>query len=103
MEPDVRFLLANERTFLAWQRTAVGLVAAALAVLHLFEPTPTMKGLGLLLLATAVLAAVGGWLRYRRADAAIRAGVSFDRHRTLDVFVVLVLAGIAVAALSVAL
>ncbi|MDQ7905703.1 DUF202 domain-containing protein [Phytohabitans sp. ZYX-F-186] len=28
-EPDPRFTLANERTFLAWIRTALGLVAAA--------------------------------------------------------------------------
>src|SRR3984893_15268857 len=31
-EPDYRFTLANERTFLAWQRTALGLLAAAVAV-----------------------------------------------------------------------
>jgi uncharacterized membrane protein YidH (DUF202 family) len=34
-EPDYRFTLANERTFLAWQRTALGLLAAAVAVVHL--------------------------------------------------------------------
>lgn len=27
-EPDYRFTLANERTFLAWQRTSLGLLAA---------------------------------------------------------------------------
>jgi len=31
VEPDYRFTLANERTFLAWQRTALGLLAAAVA------------------------------------------------------------------------
>jgi putative membrane protein len=31
-EPDYRFTLANERTFLAWERTALGLLAAAVAV-----------------------------------------------------------------------
>ncbi|HET7074401.1 MAG TPA: DUF202 domain-containing protein, partial [Mycobacterium sp.] len=30
-EPDYRFTMANERTFLAWQRTALGLLAAAVA------------------------------------------------------------------------
>ena len=34
-EPDYRFTLANERTFLAWQRTALGLLAAAVAVVQL--------------------------------------------------------------------
>ena len=36
-EPDYRFTLANERTFLAWVRTSLGLLAAALFVLHLIE------------------------------------------------------------------
>src|SRR2546423_13219230 len=31
-EPDYRFTLANERTFLAWLRTALALLAAAVAV-----------------------------------------------------------------------
>ena len=31
-EPDPRFSLANERTFLAWIRTALGFVAAGVAV-----------------------------------------------------------------------
>ncbi len=34
LEPDYRFTLANERTFLAWQRTALGLLAAAVAVVQ---------------------------------------------------------------------
>ena len=37
MEPDYRFTLANERTFLAYERTAIGLVAASVAVLQIFE------------------------------------------------------------------
>ena len=38
-EPDYRFTLANERTFLAWQRTALGLLAAAVAVVQLVPET----------------------------------------------------------------
>jgi putative membrane protein len=34
-EPDYRFSLANERTYLAWNRTALALVAAGLAVANL--------------------------------------------------------------------
>ncbi len=33
-EPDARFTFANERTFLAWNRTALGCVVAGLAVSH---------------------------------------------------------------------
>ena len=39
-EPDVRFTLANERTFLAWARTALALVAAGLAITQLLPPFP---------------------------------------------------------------
>ena len=31
-EPDVRFTLANERTFLAWIRTALALIAGGVAL-----------------------------------------------------------------------
>jgi putative membrane protein len=34
-DPDVRFTLANERTFLSWIRTALALDAAGLAVVQL--------------------------------------------------------------------
>ena len=37
-EPDYRFTLANERTFLAWVRTSLGLLAAGVAVRQLVEP-----------------------------------------------------------------
>lgn len=39
-EPDYRFSLANERTFLAWIRTALGLLAGGL----LLEQTSTQLG-----------------------------------------------------------
>lgn len=37
-EPDARFTLANERTFLAWSRTSLALVVAGLAVAQLLPP-----------------------------------------------------------------
>ena len=36
--PDYRFSLANERTFLAWIRTALGLLAGGVAVRQLVQP-----------------------------------------------------------------
>jgi putative membrane protein len=39
-EPDARFTFANERTFLAWNRTAVALVVAGLAITQLLPPSP---------------------------------------------------------------
>jgi putative membrane protein len=73
-EPDIRFTLANERTFLAWVRTAIGLVAAGVAVFHLFDESAATTTLALVLLAAAALSGFAGWSHFRRADAAIRRG-----------------------------
>lgn len=37
-EPDARFTMANERTFLAWSRTALALVVAGLGIAQLLPP-----------------------------------------------------------------
>src|ERR1700722_91560 len=39
-EPDYRFTLANERTFLAWHRTALGLLAVMTAIAQLSHGAP---------------------------------------------------------------
>jgi putative membrane protein len=70
--PDTRFTLANERTFLAYQRTSVGLVGAGLAVIHLLDATWSSRLLGILLVGAGAIAAGGGYLRFRGVDAAIR-------------------------------
>lgn len=71
-EPDARFSLANERTFLAWLRTSLALLAAGVALEAL--DLPLQPGLRLaaavLLVALGVLApmqAWGGWARTERA------------------------------------
>jgi putative membrane protein len=99
--PDVRFSLANERTFLAYERTAVGLVAAALAVFHLLDPSWTQKLLGILLVASAVVAAGGGWLRYRQADRAIREGTALPTGAVVHVLATAIVIVIVVAGISV--
>ena len=38
MDVDARFLLANERTLLAWVRTSLTLLAAGVGTLQLIEP-----------------------------------------------------------------
>lgn len=102
-EPDYRFTLANERTFLAWQRTSLGLLAASVAVLH-FLPDGNGDaiaytfgaGLGLL----AVMSSAGGLLRWRRNDDAIRHDRPLPSPR-LPVAVTVVLTGLGfVAVLS---
>ena len=37
-EPDPRFSYANERTYLAWNRTSLALISVGLAVSHLLPP-----------------------------------------------------------------
>jgi putative membrane protein len=76
-EPDYRFSLANERTFLAWQRTALGLIAAAVAVGQLLPDFPiawARYATSGVLTAMAMAAAGMGLLRFRQVDAAMRQG-----------------------------
>lgn len=82
-EPDYRFTLANERTFLAWQRTALGLLAAAVAVIQ-FVRDPAVPGgrfvLGSLLAVLATVTAVSGLWRWKQVDRAMRRGTALPRH-----------------------
>lgn len=77
VEPDYRFTLANERTFLSWQRTALGLLAAAVALVQLV-PELTVPGarrtLGVGLAVLATLTSGMGLLRWHQADRAMRHG-----------------------------
>lgn len=78
-DPDYRFSLANERTFLAWVRTALALIAAGAAVTGLLpqlgeEGARAGLGLALLLLGTAV--AAGSYRRWEATERALRLGTS---------------------------
>jgi len=85
IEPDYRFTLANERTFLAWQRTALGLLAAAVAVVQLV-PELSIAGarhvLGIILGLLAILTAGMGILRWQQVDRAMRRDLPLPRHPT---------------------
>jgi len=78
-EPDARFSFANERTFLAWIRTALALLAAGVAVdaFDLALPDRTQRGLALLLVLLGLLCAVASWVRWAKAERAMR------RHESL--------------------
>ncbi|KAA0083456.1 DUF202 domain-containing protein [Mycolicibacterium sp. P9-64] len=84
-EPDYRFTLANERTFLAWQRTALGLLAAAVAVVQLLPELGvpgTRHVLGAVLAVLAALTAGVGVWRWRQVDRAMRRGLPLPHHPT---------------------
>jgi putative membrane protein len=71
-EPDPRFSLANERTFLAWVRTALAMLAGGVALHSLDLPaTDWVRGLIVVLLigmgGLICLFALVRWARIERA------------------------------------
>jgi putative membrane protein len=65
-EPDPRFTLANERTFLAWSRTSLALVAAGLGIVQLLPPFPGVPlGRHLVGIPLIVLGAILAVVAYR--------------------------------------
>ena len=99
-EPDYRFTLANERTVLAWLRTALSLLAAGVA-LDQFVPQLGADGvrtaLGVGLGVLSVVAAVAGLVRWRQVQRAMRRGQALPVARTVVVLAV----GLAVVAVGV--
>ena len=74
-EPDYRFSLANERTFLAWIRTSLGLLAAGIAAHFIQGDDDTGRDvLALMAIAASMLCVVNGYLRWVHVQQAIRAG-----------------------------
>jgi putative membrane protein len=73
-EPDPRFTFANERTFLAWSRTALALVVAGLGVVQLLPPFPGVPwGRHVLGVPLIVFGAVVALTAYREWTASQRA------------------------------
>lgn len=98
-EPDARFSLANERTFLAWVRTALALLAAGVALEALALPIHP----GLRLAAAVVLVVLGAvaapvaWVGWARAERAMRRGDALPAPTSFAVLVVgVALAGVLV-------
>ncbi|MGV9880321.1 YidH family protein [Streptomyces sp. NPDC003006] len=74
--PDYRFSLANERTFLAWLRTALALIGGGFAVDQFL---PDLRwgwriGLALALLAAGVLCSLRAVNHWVRCEQAMRRG-----------------------------
>jgi inner membrane protein YidH len=75
IEPDVRFTYANERTFLAWNRTALALVATGVAATQLLPELHVSGGrrlLGLPLIALGALIACTSFLHWKANERAMR-------------------------------
>lgn len=106
-EPDYRFTLANERTFLAWIRTALALIAGGVAVVQ-FVPAFGVPGvrhaLCILLTGGGGLLAVLAVVRWNRVQTAMRRDADLPPTRlpsllsaAILVVAVLILVGLLVA------
>jgi putative membrane protein len=75
-EPDPRYTLANERTFLAWVRTALAMLAGGVALHALQLPeTDWVRGaLAALLVVLGGLLTVLALVRWARVERAMRRG-----------------------------
>ena len=94
VEPDQRYSLANERTFLAWIRTALAFVAGAVAVVQLVPPfaVPVARqALAVLLACGGLLIAALAYRRWRANERAMRQQQPLAHTRA-----VLVVSGLAV-------
>jgi putative membrane protein len=75
-EPDPRFTLANERTFLAWIRTSLALLAGGVALEAVAPPMhPGLRfAAAVLLVALGLITPVQAWLAWTRDERAMRCG-----------------------------
>lgn len=106
-EPDARFTYANERTFLAWNRTALALIATGVAATQLLPRLQVSWGrrvLGLPLIALGAVVAIESFRQWRANERAMRRGDPLPRSLMpviLSVGIVVVgLLAVAIAALG---
>lgn len=104
--PDYRFSLANERTFLAWVRTGLALIAGGLAVDQFLPPlaVPHLReGLAIALLLLGAACAVRAVDRWVRAERAMRLSEDLPPSRFPAVLATAVTLGAAVLVVAVLL
>jgi putative membrane protein len=73
-EPDYRFSFANERTFLAWIRTALALIAGGVALdaFDLDVSSGLQHGVAAAVVVLGLGCAVAAWWRWAVAERAMR-------------------------------
>ncbi|HEY8526490.1 MAG TPA: DUF202 domain-containing protein [Acidimicrobiales bacterium] len=87
-EPDYRFTLANERTFLAWMRTSIALLAGGIALRELVEPFSlrwARTALAVAALALSLVLAVTSYTRWATVQQAMRRGAPLPRPLAVPV------------------
>ena len=104
-ELDARFSFANERTFLAWNRTALAMVTAGLAIAQLLPPFDFAGGRRMIavpLIVMGTLVAIASFFQWQRNERAMRAGLPLPRS-VLPMLVAAVVALSAIVALVLVL
>lgn len=74
-EPDYRFTLANERTFLAWVRTGLGFFVGAIATDQLNQHLRKDSNLDLIFYFFILISSfciINGYLRWKRNERSMR-------------------------------
>jgi putative membrane protein len=80
--PDSRFTQANERTFLAWNRTALAFIAAGLAVEQFVDSARAARlAIAIPLILLGGFVGVAGYARWQHAEDAIRRGEVLEPSR----------------------
>jgi putative membrane protein len=81
VEPDPRLTFANERTFLAWNRTALALIAGGLAAAQYLKvgAETTRLIVSLLLVGLGMIASFGSYRVWRENQRALRRGDALPR------------------------
>ncbi|WP_328601599.1 YidH family protein [Nocardia terrae] len=98
---DYRFTLANERTFLAWIRTALGLLAGGVAVHTLVQPfhhSGVRRALALSCIALAIVVSIGAYQHWKDIRDAMNRGVPLRDTRMVPILAI----GIAVVSVFAA-
>ena len=93
IDPDPRLSFANERTFLAWIRTAMALVGAGIAVGQLVNAgdlSSRNRLLALALLLAGAALALSSYRRWRSCELAMRRRQPLPHSRMLDLVAVIV-------------
>jgi putative membrane protein len=88
-DPDPRFTLANERTFLSWMTTALGLLGIGLAVGTLLPgDAGVLRWLGATWVLLAVVVALRALVRWFVVERAMRTGSALPLSRSIPVVAV---------------
>ena len=103
VEVDARFLLANERTLLAWARTSLALMAGGGAIAQAATSFQGRRPLAGVTVVLGILAALVGAYRYHRADRALRVGqLPPTRQEPIVLAVALAVVGVVLLVVAVA-